>query len=87
MNSICENEMEAVKYINKTREYLNYLEEHIDNVRKAFCYISEKCKDMYFIKNTDCYEVLKSDIINHDISKFSIQEFVPYRKSFYPISE
>ena len=35
--------------IQKTREYLDYLEEHYNNVQKAWKIIQDKCKDMPFI--------------------------------------
>ena len=37
--------------IKKTREYLDYIEEHYLNVQKAFKEIETKCKRMRFIWN------------------------------------
>jgi len=79
--------MEADNYIQKTREYLDYLEEHIDNVRKAFCELSEVCRDMYWVSDDYQWHNLRGDIIQHDISKFSRYEFVQYRDSFFPVKE
>jgi len=76
--------MKAKAYIERTREYINYLEEHINNVHKAFCEVSEKCKDVLWVINID---KLKEDVIHHDLSKFSPQEFVQYRKTFFPVRE
>jgi len=41
--------MEAYEYIKKTREYLDYLEDHIKNVEKAWEILQEKCKNKNFI--------------------------------------
>lgn len=79
--------MKALEQINKTREYLNYLEEHILNVQKAWNVIKEKCKDLRFMYDDFYYFSIDEEIYNHDVSKLSEQEFVQYRKSFYPTSE
>ena len=41
--------MEILKQIEKTREYLIYIEEHVNNVDKAWKVVTYKCKDMRFI--------------------------------------
>jgi hypothetical protein len=79
-------DMKADEYIEKTREYLDYLEEHIDNVRKAFCELSEKCKDMVWILDDDQWHTLREEVLHHDISKFSQHEFIQYREAFFPIN-
>lgn len=38
-----------MKKIRKTREYLDYNEEHYNNVQKDWVLIQDKCKDMRFI--------------------------------------
>lgn len=73
--------------IKKTREYLDYIEEHYNNVQKAWGIIQEKCKDMNFIYDDFLYFTLNEEIKNHDISKLSKEEFVQYRESFYPIND
>ena len=40
--------MKAIEKVQKTREYLDCLEEHILNVKKAWEEIQEKCKDMRY---------------------------------------
>jgi hypothetical protein len=42
------NRMKGQDYIDKTREYLNYLEEHLENVRRAFCELSDICVGMHW---------------------------------------
>jgi len=76
--------MIALEYIDKTREYLDYLERHIKNVEKAWKEIQEKCKDMSFVYDDCKWGMLDHWIENHDISKLSQEEFVPYRVRFRP---
>jgi hypothetical protein len=76
--------MEIIEQINKTREYLDYIEEHILNVQKAWNVMEEKCVGMKFITDDLFYHTLASQIDWHDLSKLSEQEFVQYRKAFYP---
>ena len=76
--------MKALKLIEKTREYLDYLEEHINNVRKAWLEVQDKCQDMRFIWDDFVYHRLGMEVLNHDLSKLLEQEFVQYRKAFFP---
>ena len=66
----------------KTRQYLDYLDEHINCVDKAFHIVIEKCKDLWFTEEPYLSE-LKVQIMWHDASKMSGQEFIPYRKKFF----
>lgn len=70
--------------IRKTREYLDYIEEHYDNVLKSWEILQAKCKDMKFVYDDYLYNWIGSEIIEHDISKLSEYEFVQYRKKFFP---
>lgn len=76
--------MEIMDQIIKTREYLDYIENHIFNVQKAWNAMKEKCRDMRFIYDDLFYHTLNNEIERHDLSKLSEGEFVQYRKSFYP---
>ena len=79
--------MKILEEINKTREYLDYIEEHVLNVQKAWKEIQEKCKDMSFIWDDACYFSIDNEIKLHDLSKMSEQEFIQYRKTFFPTNE
>ena len=72
-------------YINKTREYLDYLEEHFDNIRKAFQELSVACDGMTWVGDDNTWHTLRHEVCHHDISKFSTEEFVPYRNRFFPL--
>jgi len=79
--------MKGQDYIDKTREYLNYLEEHLENVRLAFIEVSNACEGMPWVGNDYSWHTLRADVMAHDLSKFGKEEFVQYRGSFFPVSE
>lgn len=71
-------------YINQTRAYLDYLEEHFTNIRKAFQELSEACKGMIWVEDDYFWHSLRNEICWHDVSKFSVEEFTQYRAKFFP---
>ena len=85
---IDKNEMLANKYIATTRAYLDYVEEHIENIRIAFDELSRACDGKMHWVGDDCaWFTMRADVRTHDLSKFSKEEFVQYRDHFYPVSE
>lgn len=80
-------EMEGKKYIDRTREYLDYLEDHLTKVAIAFDDLSNACEGMWWVGDDYAWHTLRRDVELHDISKFSEEEFVQYRKTFYPIDK
>lgn len=74
----------TIEAINKTREYLDYIEEHINNVQKAWDCLKLKCSDMRFIYDDFVYFSIEHDVKCHDLSKLSEDELVQYRRVFYP---
>ena len=76
--------MKILEEINKSREYLDYIEEHVLNVEMAWTEIKTKCSDMRFMWDDFYYFSIQDEIDHHDLSKMSEQEFVQYRKAFYP---
>ena len=79
-------EMDGQRYIDKTREYLDYLEEHLNNVAKAFNELSEACIHEAWVYDDYNWHTFKDEVEAHDLSKFSKEEFVQYRANFYPVS-
>lgn len=79
--------MEIIEKIRKTREYLNYIEEHCLNVLKAWQEMQQKCKDMNFIYDDFLFFQIDIQIKEHDLSKLSEDEFVQYRQVFYPTKQ
>lgn len=72
--------------IRKSKEYREYIEEHIENVHKAFDIIAIKLLEENLITK-EIFENVKGRLNEHDKSKFSQEEFGPYRMYFYPINE
>ena len=46
--------------------------------------LKEKCKDMRFVWDDFYYFSIDTEIEHHDVSKMSENEFIQYRKAFYP---
>jgi hypothetical protein len=65
--------------MNQTEEYFKYIEEHRSNVRKAW----GKIKPLVSQGNYDNL-IMEKIIASHDLSKYSDEEFVAYRKRFFP---
>lgn len=76
---------QTLDLIKKTREYLDYLEDHILNVNRAWAELQAKCKDMNFMYDDYIWSLIDDYIQEHDLSKLSEHEFVQYRKAFYPL--
>ncbi len=79
--------MKTLDVIKKTREYLDYLEQHVLNNQKAWKMINQACSDEKFVCDDFMYHTITSLIDEHDLSKLSEQEFVQYRRHFYPVKE
>lgn len=77
----------SIELIRKTKEYIDYIEKHYNNVQKAWEILKEKCKDMRFIYDDYTYESIDFAVKSHDQSKLSSAEFTAYRKQFYPIDD
>lgn len=74
--------------IKKFKEYLNYFERHYDNVQLAWEEIKKKCDNSGFKFMTDpiILDIIEKDVLYHDESKLSSEEFTQYRQFFYPTS-
>ena len=77
--------------ITKNLDYSKYIYNHIMNVVKAANNIFIKKAVMLPLESgitldqsKEAIEKLKTNIINHDLSKWSDEEFPFYRKKFYP---
>ena len=79
--------MAGQDYIDSTRKYLDYLEEHLSNVAKAFDELSRACDGKeYWVGDDYAWHALRAEVEAHDLSKFSKEEFVQYRDNFYPVN-
>lgn len=79
--------MKGLEYIKKTREYCDYLERHLNNVGTSWKTLQKKCKDMSFVCDDWKWECIDGLVAEHDLSKFSAEEFMYYRAKFYPTAE
>ena len=70
----------------KEKEYIKYIENHKDNIEKAFEEMVI-CPDMHWI-GWEFYHVdLYEQILKHDNSKYDKEEFDAYRKNYYPVND
>ena len=71
----------------KIHKYRKYIENHRDNIQKAYCEMV-MCPGLNFVNWTEdlCYK-LKERANNHDLSKYSEEEFEPYRKFYHPVNK
>ena len=79
------DKMEGQAYIDATREYLNYMEGHLNNVKAAFRNVSKACSGMGWVEDDHTWHALRAEVMRHDVSKFSKDEFVQYRAAFYGV--
>ena len=80
-------EMQALETIAKTREYLDYVEDHINNVSRAWEEVMAATQgngDFPINYDDYRYHTLCGEVAAHDLSKLSPEEFVQYRLMFYP---
>ena len=73
------------EYIKQTRAYCDYLEEHFNNIAKAFDEVYLACKQLNFFMDDYNFHTLYREVELHDISKFSAEEFTQYREKFFPV--
>lgn len=76
----------TLNLIKVTRDYLDYVERHIQNVHKAWSLIQDKCKGkgFKFLYDDFYWQTINLDVIHHDSSKLSAAEFTQYRQWFFP---
>lgn len=63
------------------KKYLNHILNHKNMVYIAWIYIADTLHELSFIDKEDICHINKL-IINHDDSKYEIDEFIPYAKKF-----
>lgn len=72
----------------KRIEYRKYISDHIDNVNQAWNNMKNKDECIAILRSEGIYNLsVQSFIDNHDLSKFSDEEFEPYRRSYFSIDE
>jgi len=76
--------MEGIKHIQKIREYCDYIEQHLTFVKKSWDIIKNSCKDMNIIYDDHLFYYIDAMVEMHDVSKISVEEFIPYQQYFFP---
>ena len=76
--------VKKVKIKLKEHQYKKYIDEHIENVRKAYNEVIT-CPELELTE--ELCASLYERILVHDASKYSDEEFDAYRKNFYPINQ
>ena len=66
----------------KEKEYDDYIKEHINNVKKSFNYRVYAIKNALQLTDEELKE-LRNKVLCHDESKYSKEEFEPYRQWFH----
>jgi hypothetical protein len=78
------------EYLLRKAEYLRYITNHVNNVRKGFDILFGSKKYNSFPKGisqkdwNDSVTILSMIVNKHDESKYTEEEFEPYRRHFYP---
>jgi hypothetical protein len=67
----------------KEEEYKSYIRSHRENVKNAFTFW-RRTDDAQNLFGGEGLENMESLIGNHDLSKYSTEEFDAYRKNFFP---
>ena len=69
-----------LKFTDADKQYLDYITEHKWNVMRAYNRLLE-CQDVLNLTD-ELLEDVKSDVIDHDVTKYSTDEFEAYRDKF-----
>ena len=75
----------------KEKEYKKYVDEHISNVNKAWDMMKKNSSCMDYIHSLDksifITSMVDSLVSSHDMSKYGLDEWEPYRRNFYPVND
>jgi len=77
--------MDGFTNIKKIREYCDYLERHLNNVQKAWVTLQKVLSDDRVIYDDFYFHMINHLISEHDLSKFSKEEFIQYQEVFFPV--
>lgn len=72
-------------WMEKTSEYMAYIEQHKKNIILAWAELKEALKDIPLLQRECIINEMNWRVRRHDDSKMSEEEFLPYRQHFYPI--
>lgn len=75
---------EFLAVLGRTREYIDYLAEHYAAVQRAWQVVQRHCADMRFVSDDYVWGSIDGEVREHDRSKLSEEEFVAYRRMYFP---
>lgn len=81
------SEVNKSELLEKTAEYMNYLAQHKENIRKAWIELSQALAGIDLFERPEIQNNMEWRIRSHDDSKMSEEEFLPYRQHFFPIAD
>lgn len=71
------------EFTTQEKRYLNYIKDHIAKVRKSFDERIHVIERVLGLSSAEMQEMI-TRIENHDLSKYTVDEFPNYRNWFYP---
>lgn len=69
--------------IGKDEQYRAYLLNHISGLKYAFKWLEKNIPDVYVNDGIDYSSIIYLNVKDHDYSKYTADEYVPYREYFY----
>lgn len=78
-------DMEGLRHVAKIREYLDYVEDHLRNVARAWDIVQRALGNDWPMWDDHLFWTIDGLIREHDISKLSHAEFIPYQQKFFPV--
>lgn len=79
------SDMEGLNHIAKIRSYCDYVEEHLLNVAKAWKILQGALGNNWPMWDDYLFWTIDGLIREHDVSKMSNEEFIPYQQKFFPV--
>lgn len=80
-------EFNKASWIQKTSEYMDYIAQHRENVVRAWNELRKALTGYELFKKPEIMDAMLWRVRNHDDSKLSVEEFLPYRQRFYPLPD
>ena len=72
-------------WLEKTSEYMAYIEQHKKNVVAAWGELKAALRDITLIQRPEILNEMEWRVHDHDSSKYTEEEFLAYRQHFYPV--
>lgn len=77
--------MRGFDHLAKIRDYCDYVERHLRNVRTSWETLQVACKTERFVWDDFYFATIEDLVLGHDLSKLGPEEFIQYQRNFYPV--